>query len=319
MQGIGRRPSNREDCTVDGVKQPNIEWPTLGLIVVTYLAFGLLTWFANDLPWWLLVPLGGYLVCLFGSLQHEALHGHPTRSAVINEALVFLPVPLWFPYRRYKKLHLQHHRDNHLTDPQEDPEAYYLEPDVWAGAPAWARAVLTLNNTLAGRMTLGPVISALRFFASEFRLALAGDRTVITAWALHGAGLVPLWLWVEGVCGMAFWQYGLLIVYPGISLTFLRTFAEHRAHEQAGCRTIIVESNRILGLVFLNNNLHAAHHEHPSLAWYRLPDYYAEHRQRLARSNCGYVVNGYRQFFKSYFFTAKEPVAHPLRERTLSS
>ena len=48
-------------------------------------------------PWVVLAPLGAYLVALHGSLQHEALHGHPTRSAVVNELLVFLPVSLWFP------------------------------------------------------------------------------------------------------------------------------------------------------------------------------------------------------------------------------
>ena len=56
------------------------------------------------------------------SLQHEALHGHPTRSAALNEALVFLPLGLLFPYRRFKMLHLRHHNNSALTDPYDDPE-----------------------------------------------------------------------------------------------------------------------------------------------------------------------------------------------------
>ena len=46
------------------------------------------------------------LVTLHGSLSHEVLHGHPTRSALVNELLVFIPISMWFPYRRYKSLHL---------------------------------------------------------------------------------------------------------------------------------------------------------------------------------------------------------------------
>ena len=69
-----------------------VEWPTLLLIVLCWLAYGLLTWFWQDLRWWILAPLGGYVLCFYGSLQHEAVHGHPTRSALLNEALVHLPI-----------------------------------------------------------------------------------------------------------------------------------------------------------------------------------------------------------------------------------
>ncbi len=66
-----------------------VEWPTWGLIIAFWAAFGALTWSWALLPWWILCPVGAYLVCLHGSLQHEALHGHPTRSPLVNEFLVF--------------------------------------------------------------------------------------------------------------------------------------------------------------------------------------------------------------------------------------
>jgi hypothetical protein len=64
-----------------------VEWKTLGLIAGQWLAFGLLIFFWRDLGWWIAAPLGACLVCLHGSLQHEALHGHPTSSRLVNEAL----------------------------------------------------------------------------------------------------------------------------------------------------------------------------------------------------------------------------------------
>ncbi|MDP4824154.1 MAG: fatty acid desaturase, partial [Aestuariivirgaceae bacterium] len=127
-----------------------MEWPTLALISALWVAFGLLTFFHAAIPLWLLIPAGALLVALHGSLQHEVLHGHPTRNALVNEALVFVPLSLWFPYRRYKQLHLTHHRNEFLTDPAEDPESYYFDPQAWAGASPAARFIFTVNNTMLG-------------------------------------------------------------------------------------------------------------------------------------------------------------------------
>lgn len=288
-----------------------IEWPTWFLIGATYVGWGVLTWNAAWLPWWVLPPFGAYLVCLHGSLQHEALHGHPTRSGLINEMLVFLPLSLWFPYRRYRKLHLIHHRNDHLTDPLEDPESYYFEPPAWESTPRPLRFLLTAMNSMLGRLILGPPIFFVRFFSAEMKAIAHGSRDVLQAWLFHLAGIVAVYLWVSVVCGLPFWQYILLIAYPGCALTMLRSFAEHRAHDRAPCRTIVVESNPVLGLVFLNNNLHMAHHEYPGLAWYRLPGYYREHRQRLLNENCAYLVRGYGELARKYLLSAKEPVPHP--------
>lgn len=286
------------------------EWPTWALVTGLYLSWGVLTWHANALPWWLLILPGAYLVCLHGSLQHEALHGHPTRSTLLNEALLFPALSLWFPYRRYRKLHLIHHRNDHLTDPLEDPESFYFEPPHWEGMPRVLRVMFGAMNSMLGRLILGPPIFAVRFFLADIKAA-RGNREIAQAWLLHGAGIAMVYLWVSVVCGLPFWKYVLFIAYPGMALTMLRSFAEHRAHEDAACRTIVVESCPLLSLVFLNNNLHMAHHERPGLAWYRLPGYYREHKQRLLGENCGYLVKGYGELARKYFLTPKEPVAHP--------
>ena len=103
-----------------------VEWPTWLALGGLWLAFGLLTYFHGDLPWWIVTPIGAYLVAFHGSLQHEALHGHPTRSAALNEFLVFPPLSLWIPYRRYKKLHLTHHRNDTITDKEAGDAAKAL-------------------------------------------------------------------------------------------------------------------------------------------------------------------------------------------------
>lgn len=288
-----------------------VEWPTVALIAAVYLVLGLIVWFHASLPWWVILPVGAYCAALHSSLQHEVLHGHPTGSKVINEALVFVTPTLWLPFQRYKETHLKHHNDADLTDPRLDPESYYLLPGHWAEVQGIRRVLYEINHTLAGRMMIGPAISIIRFWPSEFRDIAGGNRRTLQAWLwFAAASLVTIWF-VTGICGMPFWQYYLLIAYPGISLALVRSYCEHQAAEEVDHRTIIVEASPFWSLLFLNNNLHVAHHARPSLAWYRLPAFYRAERDDLIARNNGYLMKGYGEIFARYFLKAKEPIPYP--------
>ena len=288
-----------------------VEWPTVFLIAATYSALALLMYSFRALPWWIVVPAAGYLIALHGSLQHEALHGHPTRNGLINELLVAVNPSLWFPYRRYRKLHLIHHNDEHLTDPRLDPESYYLLPEDWAGLPAPLKQLYTINNTLAGRMVLGPIIGTARFWSADFVEITRGNREIAKAWAPHIPACAVTLIYAAYVCDITMWQYLVFFAWPGVAFALVRSFCEHQAVEDLGERTIIVESSPVLSLMFLNNNLHVAHHVRPALAWYRIPAFYRAERDRLIQRNHGYVMHGYREMFRRYFLTPKEPVVHP--------
>ena len=125
-----------------------VEWPTLALLAACYALWGAVTAFYEQIGPLLLVLLAAPLVTLHSSLQHEALHGHPTRSAALNEALVFLPLGLLFPYRRFKTLHLRHHNDAALTDPYDDPECFYLRDRRLAASAGLAAAGARLQQHL---------------------------------------------------------------------------------------------------------------------------------------------------------------------------
>lgn len=288
-----------------------IEWPTIGLIVLTYLVLGTLVWFHAVLPWWVTLPIGSYFAALHVSLQHEVLHGHPTRSRRLNEAMVFITPHFWLPYTRYRDMHLQHHNDVNLTDPDLDPESYYMLPERWARLPGLRQKLFTLNNALAVRLVLGPAISVVRLWSADFAAIAAGDRTVGRAWALHAAASAVTICYVTLVCGMPLWEYVLLVAYPGISLSLVRSFCEHQAVEDIGERTIIVEASPFWSLLFLNNNLHVAHHTRPTLAWYKIPAYYRAERDALIARNRGYLMKGYGEIFQRYLLRPKEPVPHP--------
>ncbi|WP_420347481.1 fatty acid desaturase [Pelagibius sp.] len=292
------------------------EWPTVILAAVIYGAFGALTWFHEALAWWLLLPAGAIVVAWHGSLQHEVVHGHPTTRAWLNEALVLPSLWLWIPFRLYRDSHLAHHNDDSLTDPLDDPESFYVTAEAWAAAGPLKRALLWAHNSLAGRMALGPLYCVWTFYGAEMRRALRGDLSHARAWALHALGVAVVLTWVLAVCGLPLWQYLLFFVYPGVALTLVRSFLEHRAVAKPSERSAIVESGLFFSLLFLNNNLHIVHHAKPGLAWYRIPALYRAQRAAFQAANGGYVFKGYGEVFRRYFLRAKEAPLHPAQSAT---
>ncbi|MGB3245250.1 MAG: fatty acid desaturase [Sulfitobacter sp.] len=285
------------------------DWPTIGLFTVCVGLWGLALMSAAAWPVTAFVVLVLTLV-LHSSLAHEILHGHPFGSQRAGTLLGIVQLGLAIPFLRFKRLHLAHHVDARLTDPYDDPETNYQDPEIWAGLARWQRAVLLFNNTLAGRMLVGPVVSQWSFMRSDARLIRGGDRQVLNDWLLHLPG-VALVLWLVAVSPMDVPTY-LLACYAATSILKIRTFLEHRAHDHSSARTVVVEDRGPLAFLFLNNNYHIVHHMHPAVPWYRLPSLYAAHKERYLTRNQGYVYRSYRQVFAQYFWRSKDTVPHPL-------
>ncbi|WP_049833816.1 fatty acid desaturase [Octadecabacter temperatus] len=294
------------DCVRTSAKSA-VEWPTVGLAIVCYGMFFGALWV---LPVWIAILVLGPTIALHASLTHEVVHGHPFQSRLANAAMVFPALTLTVPYARFRATHLAHHRDEMLTDPYDDPETNYLDPVVWQRLLAPMKTVLRINNTLAGRMLIGPLLGQVMWMMSDFRACKAGDRAVLFGWLAHipALGVIVALVWIAP---LPFWAY-FAGAYLGHSILRIRTFLEHRAHELARARTVIVEDNGALALLFLNNNLHVVHHMHPNVAWYDLPSLYAQNKAHYLRRNEGYVFTSYRDVFRRHFWRAKDTVAHPL-------
>ncbi len=91
------------------------EWPTWLLLIGVYSGwFGIVLNSHRLGLWWstlLLIPL----LVLWLSVQHELLHGHPTRWPTLNKILGYAPFAVWYPYTLYRDSHLLHHRDEDLA------------------------------------------------------------------------------------------------------------------------------------------------------------------------------------------------------------
>ncbi|CAN7652577.1 fatty acid desaturase [Pararhizobium sp. LjRoot238] len=290
-----------------------LEWPTVILAGLIYGSFLALTFWWQQLPLVVVMLAGGWLIAWQGSLQHEVIHGHPTRNQAINDAIGSVPLSLWLPYSIYRDTHLVHHRDEFLTDPIDDPESAYVTKLAWQKMGRPGRWLADFNMTLLGRLTLGPAVMIFSFLISEWRHVRSGVKGRARIWAWHLGAILPVLAWVTVVCAMPLWLYLFGFVYIGAALTRLRSFAEHRYADDHEERTAIVEGSAILGLLYLYNNLHVLHHLRPGISWYRLPSVYSDNRDKLVSHNGGLVYRGYWDVARRFFLTRHDDPRHPHR------
>jgi len=289
-----------------------VDWPSFFLMAFCYIAFGLAT---SVLASWSAVAgivAASLAITLHSSLQHEAIHGHILRSDWARSLSVSLAIGLFVPYERFRATHLAHHDDEQLTDPYDDPESNFQHPEAWTERGLISRGIYNFNNTLFGRMMIGPALSLISFYRSDLSAIWRGDKAVFRAYLLHGIGLVPVLIWIEMISPLHVGQM-MLAAYLGMSVLKVRTFLEHRAHEDAEGRTVIIEDRGLFAFLFLNNNYHALHHQEPSLKWYELPKAYAQSREAVLAQNKDYRYGNYAEVFRKFFLKRKDPVAHPLR------
>jgi fatty acid desaturase len=280
-------------------KSATFEWPTWALLVITYSAWITLTLNWQSVPGWLLWLIGGYTIALHSSLQHEALHGHPTSSKRLNIALVWLPLTLWLPMELYVENH----------DPADDPESFFITGEKWIVLARWQQLLLIFNNTFLGRMLIGPWLAVGGQYRVEFERLRNGDRRHLGLLIRHAVSVAVLLYWLLAVCQMPLWVYLLAFAWPGTSMMMIRSFLEHRYQPETAHRTVLVDGCPVTRLMFLNNNYHWVHHDHPELAWYRIPAVAREQRQTVLRNNGNYWYSGY--FTIAWRFLLK-PWTHPV-------
>jgi fatty acid desaturase len=295
------------------------EWPTWLVIAAIYAGWFAVATHARLLSMPLALALFALLGAWYMSLQHELLHGHPTRWPRINALLGALPLAVWFPYRVYRDLHMRHHDSPHLTGPELDPESYFVSAADWQRAHPVLRALLTARNTFAGRLLLGPAFALAATARDALRNIARRDYRDVPAWLAHGAALAFLTIWLERVSGIAPWLFICAAGYPALALSSVRSFHEHRVAHGARHRTVINEAGWFWRLLFLNNNYHAVHHDLPAVPWYALRSVYVARRHDYLARNGGFLVRGYGEWLRRYAVKPVAHAAHPLVDGAVRS
>ena len=287
------------------------EWPTWLLLIGVYAGwFAILLnsqWLGRGVSTLLLIPL----LVLWLSVQHELLHGHPTRWTGVNKLLGYAPFAVWYPYTLYRDSHLLHHRDEDLTVPGVDPESRYLTASRWQGSSLFERSLHWLNKTVLGRFAIGAPLALLALAAEEWQRLKNGERQAWRMWLTHGAfTLLMLWF-IARFSELPVWHYLLLISVPALSIAMIRSYYEHRPHAQPEQRTVLNEAGWPWRWLFLNLNFHLVHHDLPGLAWYDLPKAYRMRRAQWVARSGGFLVQGYGQLWRQNGFKPIDSPQHP--------
>ena len=287
------------------------EVPTLALGLFLYTFWFALIWHQASIPLWLLFLVGGYVTQWHFSLQHESIHAMKHWPGWLRTAFVWPPIGMWLPYPIYKKGHSTHHVNFHLTHPEKDTESYYHKQSDWNALRRPIRTLHMLNQTLAVRLIFGPFIRLLRLLTSEISRIRNQDFANVKHWIAHFISVAVLIYVITEVAGMPLWKYLLCFAYPGMSLGMLRVFTEHRYGERPMERVAIVESNTVMGLMFLFNNIHLLHHMSPTLPWYRIPARFGANREELLSTNGNFYYRGYGAIARRFLFKPVFEPSHP--------
>ncbi|WDD91765.1 fatty acid desaturase [Burkholderia sp. FERM BP-3421] len=292
------------------------EWPTWLLIAVIYGGWiGILLLVrAHRLPLAAATPPLIVLGAWHMSLQHELMHGHPTRFAWFNQLLGYPPLAIWYPYALYRDSHLEHHRDEDLTRPGVDPESNYLSHERWATLPGWQRRLWLARKTFVGRLVVGPPLDVVTMLAAAARRIARGDLRAVPMWLAHAACVSALLAGVHRLIGIPWWYYLLAVTWPALSLAAIRSLYEHRAAPHSKARIAINEAGFVMRLLFLNNNYHLVHHDLPRLPWFHLPAAYRMRRDAYAVKCGGFVIRGgYAELLRRHAWRPTDALVHPLR------
>ncbi|MFZ4834166.1 fatty acid desaturase [Rouxiella sp. Mn2063] len=287
-----------------------LEIPTWILGFVVYSGWFLLVIHWQQLNHWLAAPLLVIFTTWYLSWQHELIHGHPTRWERVNQLLGTLPIAVWYPYGLYRDSHLQHHRNERLTHPEEDPESYYFSEAHWQHSSAWFIRLIKIRNTFFGRLLIAPALDIIATVKGALQAVVKRDYPAIAMWGIHLVLLVALLAWVQQH-GISAVYYLLVISYPALSLTKVRSFYEHRAAEAPEARSTLTEAGIGWRLLFLNLNYHLVHHDLPGLPWYGLPQVYQADKEAYQQRSQGYVVEGYQTLMQQYAATPLDVEIHP--------
>lgn len=287
------------------------EWPTWLLLVGFYLAWAFIIFCGSVLGEVVSLVLLVPLVVLWMSIQHELIHGHPTRWPAINKALGFLPFAVWYPYDIYRDTHLAHHHDEVLTVPGQDPESRYVTGAVWLRSPLYIRTLLWVNKTVGGRLLMGPPLAVITLVGSEIGGLFHTGRIALRMWAAHLLSVGVVLALVEEYSAISAIQYLFLVSLPALSIAMIRSFYEHRPSTLPEHRTVINESSGLLSWLFLNLNLHLVHHDLPGLPWFYLPRVYRARREQWIARNNGYVIHGYFQLLQKHLVSPVDCPRHP--------
>lgn len=255
------------------------------------LIAALALWIAQG--WWLwpvALVAQGIAICFLFTLEHEATHKTPFRSAALNEwvgracgLLILLPFE-WFRY-----FHLAHHR--HTNDPDRDPELLSgAKPETpWqyvrhvSGLPYWLGMARVTWGCARGRMDPAYIPKRARpRIIREARVMLG-----LYAALLLSLAVTPLLFWI--------WLLPVLLGQPFLRLYLLAEHGRCAFVADMFRNTRTTYTNRAVRFLAWNMPYHTEHHALPNVPFHKLPALNAQ-----MSGHHGVTQDGYAAFTTDY-------------------
>jgi fatty acid desaturase len=256
---------------------------------------------AAGLPgWWALLLPQGVLITFLFTLEHEATHRTPFRSAWLNEAAGRLAgFLLVLPFEWFRAFHMAHHRWTNL--PGQDPELAGGKPEslrewLWhvSGLPYWAAQVRLMAALVRGRVSDG-------FVAEGAKARVVREARVMAGlYALAGLSLwwTPVLLWV--------WVVPALLGQPFLRLYLLAEHGDCPEVANMFQNTRTTFTTRAMRWLAWNMPYHVEHHVWPSVPFHRLPEVHG-----LMKGELQVTADGYAAFTRDYLARRLSPATSP--------
>ena len=176
---------------------------------------------------------------------------------------------------------------------------------------ALRRGLRWATRTVAGRLLLGPALTIPAVWADIATGPRQRGMACVRTWVQHLLLLAAMLWWLQHQSGITPLHYLFGIAYPALGLAMLRSFYEHRPAAAPAHRIVINEAALPWRLLYLNNNYHSVHHDHPSLPWYRIPAAYRADRDGYLQRNGRFLLPGYGHVVWNYAFKPVDSPVHP--------
>jgi beta-carotene hydroxylase len=260
--------------------EPGVAWPTVLMVIVTFVCFWLTAWLAasGKLSLWFAIPINTFLAYASYTPAHEAVHGNVAdknhRLAWLNNTVgVLAASPLLHNFHLHQLTHLAHH--SNTNDPEKDPDHWMAASHpfsiTWRALTmvfahyVWEVKLALNRNDRVKRISLS-VIQNLTWFAAIAWLALQYDvsnalcATLLSAWL--GSGLLALafdWLPHHPHTSRERWLHTRVVLFPPII-------------------------QKILDQLLFQQTYHLVHHLYPRVPFYRYPDVFYRLRHYFSAS-----------------------------------
>jgi beta-carotene hydroxylase len=245
------------------MQRPNVAWPTIILLLVSFIVFSLSTiaYVEGILPLFWAILFNTIAAYISFTPAHEATHGSVSANRALNDWVGRLATVLQSPvpfFRAFRYIHMQHHK--FTNDKAKDPDIYVGSGPRWLLPLKWATLDL---NYLYRYLNPSVFMKRPNTERREMVLALLFAALVLAVISLNG--WLNYYLWLFLIPGR------ITAIFLAVTFDYLPHYPHQAQVKDAPfqCTSNRVGMEWLLTPLLLSQNYHLVHHLYPTVPFYR--------------------------------------------------